>query len=112
MVSSILVGSWVRVAVTVAMVFVISTILLLQVNTVIVRWVEYLLLFCHCPMYVIEYCIGTVQLVSLLSNRSEVESAGESLLEWKGGEVKADEGGERCLYEYNLTLTFEPTMGR
>ena len=69
-------------------------------------------------MYVIDF-IGTVQLVSLLSNRSEVESVEESLLGWKGGEEaerdphpRMDQGGERCLYEYNLTLTFEPTMGR
>ena len=52
------------------------------------------------------------------NHRFEVESMKASLLgcgevkEFGRGEGKMGTVEERCLYEYNLTLSFEETMGR
>ena len=90
MTSSLLPGSWVKVAVIIAAVFILSTIWLLQLNTS-VRLVAIL------PSH----------LIHLPLNRSEVERMRGSLL---GCEEMTPE--EKCVYEYNLTLSFESTMGR
>jgi len=73
--SSMLPGSWVKVAVILAAVFTISTIWMLQLNNV----------------------------------RSGVERLTGSLLGGQDGKMTVK---EKCLYEYNLTLSFESTMGR
>ena len=58
----------------------------------------------------------TIQCIYYTYNRCEVENMKASLLgcgegghEGGGGEMSTE---EKCLYEYNLTLSFEPTMGR
>jgi len=85
MTSSLLPGSWVKVAVIIAALFILSTIWLLQLNT---------------------------------SVRSEVERLRGSLLgcadtkNTGGEEEKEMTTAEKCGYEYNLTLSFESTMGR
>jgi len=85
MTSSLLPGSWVKVAVIIAAVFILSTIWLLQLNT---------------------------------SVRSEVERMRGSLLGCADSKSSAGGGEEemtpeeKCVYEYNLTLSFESTMGR
>jgi len=83
MTSSLLPGSWVKVAVIIATVFILSTVWLLQLNT---------------------------------SVRSEVERLRGSLLgcgdRKSSGSEEEVSTGEKCVYEYNLTLSFESTMGR
>ena len=101
MTSSLLPGSWVKVAVIIAAVFILSTIWLLQLNTS-VRLVAIL------PSH----------LIHLPLNRSEVERMRGSLLGCADSKSSAGGGEEemtpeeKCVYEYNLTLSFESTMGR
>ena len=92
-------GSWLRFAAILAAVFTFFTVFLLKVNTC-VRSVAHSL-----------FAASTIQY-----NRCEVESMKASLLGC-GPEQQAskkDEMGteEKCMYEYNLTLSFEATMGR
>ena len=92
-------GSWLRFAVILAAVFTFFTVFLLKVNTC-VRSVPHSL-----------FTASTIKY-----NRCEVESMKASLLgcgpEQQSG--RKDEMGteEKCMYEYNLTLSFEATMGR
>ena len=90
MTSSLLPGSWVKVAVIIAAVFTLSTIWLLQLDTRLVA-------------------ILPVHLIHLPLNRSEVERLRGSLV---GGGEEEMSTEEKCVYEYNLTLSFESTMGR
>jgi len=76
-------GSWLRFAAILAAVFTFFTVLLLKVNTSIRFEVE--------------------SMKASLLGCGEMKEAGE-------GEMGTVE--ERCLYEYNLTLSFEKTMGR
>jgi len=87
MTSSVLPGSWVKVAAIIAALFLLSTVWVLQLNT---------------------------------SVRSEVERLRGSLLGCDDSKSSREDGevveematGEKCVYEYNLTLSFESTMGR
>ena len=96
-------GSWLRFAAILAAVFTFFTVFLLKVNTCVRSVAQYNhhSLF---PANKIQY------------NRCEVESMKASLLgcgpEQQAG--RKDEMGteEKCMYEYNLTLSFEATMGR
>ena len=101
MTSSLLPGSWVKVAVIIAAVFILSAIWLLQLDTS-VRSVASL----------------PLDLIQLPLNRSEVDRLRGSLLGCVDSKSSAGGGEEemtpeeKCVYEYNLTLSFESTMGR
>ena len=102
MTSSVLPGSWVKVAAIIAALFLLSTVWVLQLNT----------------------SVRAVAIVSILLpfpfNRSEVERLRGSLLGCDDSKSSREDGevveematGEKCVYEYNLTLSFESTMGR
>ena len=56
-----------------------------------------------------------MQFPQLIVNRCEVENMKASLLgcgEEKQGGGKLGSTEEKCLYEFNLTLSFQETMGR
>jgi len=84
--ASLLPGSWVKVAVVVVAVFLLSTVWLLQLDTSVRTEVERLK-------------------GSLLGCGERKEGSG-------GGEDEMRSVEEKCVYEYNLTLSFESTMGR
>ena len=96
-------GSWLRFAATLAAVFTFFTVFLLKVST--------------CVRSVFQYNHHSLLPANKIQyNRCEVESMKASLLGC-GPEQQAsrkDEMGteEKCMYEYNLTLSFEATMGR
>ena len=101
MTSSVLPGSWVKVAAIIAALFLLSTVWVLQLNTS-VRSVASL----------------PLDLIQLQFNRSEVDRLRGSLLGCVDSKSSAGGGEEemttekKCVYEYNLTLSFESTMGR
>jgi len=86
MTASLLPGSWVKVAVVIAAVFIISTIWLLQLDTSVRTEVERL--------------------------RGSLLGCGESKAKSEEKEDEMRSVEEKCVYEYNLTLSFESTMGR
>ena len=94
-------SSWLRLAIALAAVIIISTLLLQQLNTS-VRFLD--------QKRKMSSQYSTI--------RSEVEMLEQSLLDCtaskssSGKEVATMSSAEKCMYEYELTLSFQATMGR
>ena len=93
-------SSWLRLAIALAAVIIISTLLLQQLNTS-VRLLD--------QQRKMSSQYSTI--------RSEVEMLEQSLLDCTASksskkEVTTMSSAEKCMYEYELTLSFQATMGR
>ena len=95
-------SSWLRLAIALAAVIIISTLLLQQLN-ISVRFLDQQRKMLSQSQY------STI--------RSEVEMLEQSLLDCTASksskkEVATMSSAEKCMYEYELTLSFQATMGR
>ena len=93
-------SSWLRLAIALAAVIIISTLLLQQLN-ISVRFLD--------QQRKMSSQYSTI--------RSEVEMLEQSLLDCTASkssmkEVATMSSAEKCMYEYELTLSFQATMGR